>query len=60
MAQWLAANNDPRLGGVDMTDWIELIPFNETRNYVQRVLENVEIYRARHGEAGTQLAGTPQ
>jgi len=35
--------------GPDMIDWIELIPFNETRNYVQRVIENVVIYRARLG-----------
>jgi soluble lytic murein transglycosylase len=32
-----------------MVDWMELIPFNETRNYVQRVIENVVIYRARAG-----------
>ncbi len=38
-------------GSPDMIDWIELIPFSETRNYVQRVLENVVIYRARSGEA---------
>jgi soluble lytic murein transglycosylase len=31
-------------------DWIELIPFSETRNYVQRVIENQVIYRARRGE----------
>ncbi len=46
--QWLAANGDPRTGPIDMIDWIELIPFNETRNYVQRVIENTTIYRARH------------
>lgn len=47
---WISANGDPRPGsgeGVDMIDWIELIPFNETRNYVQRVMENVTIYRGR-------------
>jgi soluble lytic murein transglycosylase len=38
-----------------MIDWIELIPFEETRNYVQRVLENVVIYRARTGEATPTL-----
>ena len=38
------------IGPIDMLDWIELIPINETRNYVQRVLENVVIYRARRGE----------
>jgi soluble lytic murein transglycosylase len=48
--QWLAENGDPRAGPIDMLDWIELIPFSETRNYVQRVLENVVIYRARRGD----------
>jgi soluble lytic murein transglycosylase len=40
---------------IDMIDWIELIPFGETRDYVQRVLENVVIYRARRGEATPTL-----
>jgi len=53
--QWLPENGDPRVGPVDMLDWIELIPFNETRNYVQRVLENVVIYRARRGESTQTL-----
>jgi soluble lytic murein transglycosylase len=48
--QWLAENGDPRTGAIDMIDWIELIPFNETRNYVQRVLENIVIYRAKRGD----------
>jgi soluble lytic murein transglycosylase len=43
--KWLASNGDPR--GGDPIDWIEQIPFGETRNYVQRVLENTEVYRAR-------------
>ena len=47
---WLTAQGDPVGGGVDMVDWIEMIPFNETRNYVQRVIENVVIYRAQRGE----------
>ena len=38
-----------------MVDWIELIPFGETRDYVQRVLENVVIYRARRNEATPTL-----
>jgi soluble lytic murein transglycosylase len=38
-----------------MIDWIELIPFSETRNYVQRVLENVVVYRARMGETTPTL-----
>ncbi len=45
--KWVAANGDPRTGGVDPIDWLELIPFGETRNYVQRVLENTQVYRAR-------------
>jgi soluble lytic murein transglycosylase len=48
--EWLPQNGDPRVGPIDMIDWIELIPLNETRNYVQRVLENVVIYRARRGD----------
>jgi soluble lytic murein transglycosylase len=51
--QWLADNGDPRggqAGGPDMVDWIELIPIGETRNYVQRVMENTVIYRAKLNE----------
>jgi soluble lytic murein transglycosylase len=44
---WLADNGDPRGSDIDPIDWIELIPIPETRNYVQRVLENTEIYRSR-------------
>ncbi len=53
--EWLAANGDPRDGGVDMVDWIELIPVEQTRNYVQRVLENATIYQAQRSEAGKLL-----
>jgi len=57
VTQWLTEIGDPRTSAVDMIDWIEMIPFNETRNYVQRVLENVVIYRARlHNPAQTLLA----
>jgi soluble lytic murein transglycosylase len=42
--KWLAANGDPRAGQIDMVDWIEAIPIYETRNYVQRVLENAVVY----------------
>jgi len=42
--KWLRANGDPRSGAVDMVDWIEAIPYQETRNYVQRVLENAVVY----------------
>jgi soluble lytic murein transglycosylase len=44
--KWLATYGDPRVG-VDPLDWLETIPFSETRNYVQRVLENTEVYRNR-------------
>jgi soluble lytic murein transglycosylase len=49
VTQWLIDNGDPREAGQSMIDWIEMIPFNETRNYVQRVLENVVVYQARRG-----------
>lgn len=42
--KWLRANGDPRMGQVDIVDWIEAIPLQETRNYVQRVLENAVVY----------------
>lgn len=45
--QWAEDFGDPRTGEVDPVDWVELIPFSETRNYVQRVLENVQVYRGR-------------
>lgn len=45
--EWLGAYGDPRTGWIPMLDWMELIPFGETRNYVQRVIENMAIYRAR-------------
>jgi len=45
--KWIAALGDPRTPGVDIIDWVEMIPFNETRNYVQRVLENAQVYRGR-------------
>lgn len=45
--EWLGTYGDPR-ASVDVIDWIEQIPFAETRNYVQRVIENVVIYRARN------------
>jgi soluble lytic murein transglycosylase len=44
--KFIAKNGDPRLPGVDMVRWIELIPIYETRNYVQRVLENAVVYDA--------------
>jgi soluble lytic murein transglycosylase len=45
--RWIAANGDPREPNADPIDWIEEIPYGETRNYVQRILENLQVYRAR-------------
>jgi soluble lytic murein transglycosylase len=46
---WIAAFGDPRDPKVDPVDWVERIPFMETRNYVQRVMENLQVYRTRFG-----------
>jgi len=45
--QWIEQYGDPRNPKVDPIDWIERIPISETRNYVQRVIENMQVYRAR-------------
>ncbi len=44
------AGGDPRKDGIDPIDWIETIPFEETREYVKKVLSNVQMYRARLGD----------
>jgi len=51
VAKWIKAYGDPRSPQVDPIDWVERIPFSETRNYVQRVLENLHVYRHRLQEA---------
>lgn len=70
-AEWVGYCGDPRAAGVDPVDFIECIPFQETRNYVMRVIEAAEVYRARlnGGSAplnlsadlkrGSYLYGTP-
>jgi soluble lytic murein transglycosylase len=45
--EWVAEYGDPRGGQVDAVDWVESIPFQETRQYVQKVLQNTHIYRSR-------------
>ncbi|MBB33830.1 MAG: lytic transglycosylase [Hirschia sp.] len=45
--QWIEDYGDPRTGEIDPIDWIESIPFSETRNYVQRIMENLQVYRHR-------------
>jgi soluble lytic murein transglycosylase len=49
--EWIKEFGDPRDKKVDPIDWIFRIPFEETRDYVQKVLSNIQIYRARLGEA---------
>ncbi|WP_024513676.1 transglycosylase SLT domain-containing protein [Bradyrhizobium sp. Tv2a-2] len=57
---WIKAYGDPRDPNVDPVDWVERIPFSETRNYVQRVMENLAVYRARFGNGGPLIANTDQ
>ncbi len=45
--EWVEEYGDPRGGQVDPVDWVECIPFNETRQYVQKVMQNVHVYRSR-------------
>jgi soluble lytic murein transglycosylase len=47
--EWVASYGDPRDPSVDPIDWVERIPFAETRNYVQRILENLQVYRVKFG-----------
>jgi soluble lytic murein transglycosylase len=56
--EWIDAHGDPRNPGVDPIDWVERIPFTETRNYVQRVIENLSVYRVRLGETEPTSAET--
>jgi soluble lytic murein transglycosylase len=52
--KWIERYGDPRDPKVDAVDWVESIPFSETRNYVQRIMENLQVYRARFG-GGSKL-----
>ena len=59
VAEWVRLYGDPRDKATDVVDWIETIPFDETRNYVLRVMENLQVYRHRLGhtrEPELQLA----
>ncbi len=58
--KWINAYGDPRQPGIDLVDWIERIPFYETRNYVQRVMENLTVYRERLTHAGAPVTATCQ
>lgn len=52
--QWIDAYGDPRKPNVDPIDWVERIPITETRNYVQRVMENFVVYRAKFADTQTR------
>jgi soluble lytic murein transglycosylase len=64
--RWIKRFGDPRKPGIDPVDWAERIPFGETRNYVQRILEAVPIYDLRMANSRVDLpldwatAGFPQ
>ena len=55
MREWIERFGDPRDPKVDPVDWVERIPFTETRNYVQRVMENLQVYRMRFGGSGKPM-----
>jgi soluble lytic murein transglycosylase len=52
---WITTYGDPRQRSTDVIDWIESIPFDETRNYVMRILENTQVYRARLNNGAAHL-----
>jgi soluble lytic murein transglycosylase len=54
--EWIKAHGDPRNPDVDPVDWVERIPLSETRNYVQRVMENMLVYRVRFEAAGAAMS----
>ena len=55
VSEWVARFGDPRSRKVDAIDWIERIPFTETRNYVQRITENLQVYRSRLNGSGLKI-----
>jgi soluble lytic murein transglycosylase len=57
--KWLAANGDPRTGAIGIIDWIEKIPLFETRDYVQRVLENAVMYDHLHPDRAGMKSPNP-
>jgi len=56
--EWIDAYGDPRKTNVDPIDWVERIPIQETRNYVQRVMENFVVYRAKFEDEATRAPQT--
>lgn len=48
--RWMRDYGDPRTGAIDIVDWVEMVPFRETQNYIMRVTESLPVYRARLGK----------
>ncbi len=57
---WVKLYGDPRDPKVDAIDWVERIPFSETRNYVQRVIENLQVYRVRFDSSASVMSKSDQ
>jgi soluble lytic murein transglycosylase len=57
---WIKLYGDPRDPNVDAVDWVERIPLSETRNYVQRVIENLQVYRARFDSGASVMSKSDQ
>jgi soluble lytic murein transglycosylase len=57
---WVKMYGDPRDPNVDAVDWVERIPFSETRNYVQRVIENLQVYRVRFDPGAAMISKLDQ
>ena len=57
---WVKLYGDPRDPNVDSVDWVERIPLSETRNYVQRVMENLQVYRVRFDNGASVISKSDQ
>jgi soluble lytic murein transglycosylase len=57
---WVKLYGDPRDPNVDAIDWVERIPLSETRNYVQRVIENLQVYRGRFDSDASVMSKSDQ
>ncbi|MGA7939125.1 MAG: transglycosylase SLT domain-containing protein [Bradyrhizobium sp.] len=57
---WVKLHGDPRNPDVDAVDWVERIPLSETRNYVQRVIENLQVYRVRFENGASLMSKSDQ
>ena len=57
--RWIKANGDPRIGEIGFVNWIESIPKAETRNYVKKVIKNMQVFKSRfnNGQGRTNIIG---